>query len=618
MNDSKDTGYAIQSGVGVISAFVKTLPDTPGVYRMFNAQGQVLYVGKAKRLKRRVTNYTHVDKLPMRLKRMVAETTQLEVVNTHTEVEALLLESNLIKKLKPRYNILLRDDKSFPYLYLDTAHDFPRLDKHRGSRSGKGVYYGPFASGGAVRKTITALQKTFLLRNCSDNDFAQRSRPCLQYHIKRCTAPCVGYVSKEEYADQISDLKPFLDGNSDAVKHKFQTAMQLASDKQDYEKAAVLRDRIRALSELQTQQDINVDGIGDADVIACAQDNGMSCVQVFFFRGGQNFGNKSYFPRHTSEEPICDILGSFLAQFYENKPVPRKVYISDNVTDEELLEEAFSVRAGVKVDILVPQRGVGRRIIDFAMINAKQALQRRITTQLKDREHIETLQKLFRMKQFPERIEVYDNSHISGTNMIGAMVVSTPEGFQKSSYRKFNIREADASDDYGMMREVMERRFRNVTPSDESFPNLLLIDGGRGQLSVVNDVLKAIGVYGHLTVVAISKGPDRNAGREEFHIEGRSSFDMPVNDPTLHYLQVLRDEAHRFAIGSHRSKRGKAALVSSLDSIDGIGAQKKKALLHYFGSVQAVKDAGIEDLKNVSGISSKIAEKIYYSFHEDI
>ncbi len=633
-NDQLDTGKSpeivpsggLATGRSYITDFAKSLPDTPGVYRMLNKEGDVLYVGKAKRLKRRVMNYIRIENLPVRLQRMVSETRHMEVVHTHTEVEALLLESNLIKKLKPRYNILLRDDKTFPYMYLDTTHDFPRLDKHRGAKKGKGIFYGPFASAGAVNRTMAILQKAFMLRNCTDNNFDNRSRPCLQYHIKRCTAPCVGYVSKEEYKLQIADLKPFLDGKSDTIKARFQDKMHEASEAQDYERAAVYRDRIQAMSQLNIQQDVNVEGIGDADVIACAREGNMSCMQVFFFRGGQNFGNKSYFPRHTEEDDTADILASFLAQFYENKPIPRKVFVSEAVNDQTLLVDALSERShkngGTRVDIVVPQRGAGKRVVDFAMQNAKSALSRKQAVSMKDRRCLDDMVKLFEMGRFPERIEVYDNSHVSGTNMVGGMIVSTPEGFQKSSYRLFNIKSADASDDYGMMREVMQRRFRNVTPDNVPkgtvFPDLLLIDGGRGQLSAVREVLQSLGIWDDLYVVAISKGPDRNAGREEFHIEGRDTFVLPHNNGTLHYLQNLRDEAHRFAIGSHRARRGKAAIVSSLDSIEGIGAKKKKALLHYFGSVDAVKNAGVEDLKNVEGISSKIAEKIYYSFHEDI
>ncbi len=626
MTDTDKTHNSIESslagGVDYILEFAKNLPDTPGVYRMLDHHENVLYVGKAKRLKRRVLNYTKIDRLPVRLQRMVSETVQLEVVNTHTEVEALLLESNLIKKLKPRYNILLRDDKSFPYLYLDTEHDFPRLDKFRGKRDGKGMYYGPFASTGAVNRTIATLQKAFLLRNCSDNDFATRSRPCLQYHIKRCSAPCVGHVSRDEYAQQTQDLQPFLEGKSTDVKEKLQEKMDNASDKQEYEKAAAYRDRITAISLIQSQQDINVEGVKDADVIACVVNDELNekrqaCVQIFFFRGGQNLGNKSYYPVHGIEDTEAAILKGFTTQFYLNKPVPSQVLLSHEIDEVSILEEALSSVSNHKVEILNPQRGKRKSIVEFAINNAVSALNRHMSTKVKHETTLKSLVDLFDLDDTPKRVEIYDNSHISGTNMVGGMVVFTPDGFQKSSYRKFNIKKAQASDDYGMMREVMERRFRNVRPEDEAFPDILLIDGGKGQLSVVHEVLSEMGVFNHLCVVAISKGPDRNAGREEFHIHGRKSISLPIDSSVLYALQNLRDEAHRFAVDSHKLRRHKKAIKSSLDEIDGIGPKKKKALLHYFGSVDAIKNAAINDIKNVDGISSKIAEKIYYSFHGD-
>ncbi len=614
-SDTPQAGFS--HGAQVISAFAKELPETPGVYRMLDKHDNILYVGKAKRLKRRVLNYTHLDRLPMRLRRMVAETVQLEVVNTHTEVEALLLESNLIKTLKPRYNILLRDDKSFPYLYLDDTHDFPRLDKHRGAKDERGTYYGPFASTGAVNRTIAILQKAFLLRNCSDREFSDRKRPCLQYHIKRCTAPCVGHVSQEEYAQQTRDLKPFLEGKSADVRQRLQAEMVTASDAQDYERAVVFRDRIHAISLLQSKQDINVENIQDADVIACVQDAGQSCIQVFFFRGGQNFGNRSYFPKHEVDTGCAELLNVFLTQFYHNKPIPKQIFVNEAVEDQALVVQALSELANISVQVSVPQRGDRKRVTEFAVQNARTALQRHVSLQIKDKNALESLVSLFDVDQPFERIEVYDNSHTGGTNMVGAMIVATPEGFQKASYRKFNIKYAAASDDYGMMREVMERRFRNVDVTDESFPDLLLIDGGKGQLRAVHETLAELGLSDALCVVAISKGPDRNAGREEFHMVGRTAFSLPLNDPTLHYLQRIRDESHRFVIGSHRVRRKNNAIKSSLDTIEGVGPKKKKALLHHFGSAKAVENAGIKDLKLVDGISSKIAEKIYYSFHED-
>ncbi len=627
MTSRHTTQPSLPQGVRHVLDCAQHLPDTPGVYRMLDRHDTVLYVGKAKRLKRRVLSYTKIEALPLRLKRMVSETVQLEVVNTHTEVEALLLESNLIKRLKPRYNILLRDDKTFPHLYLDDHHDFPRLDKHRGAQKETGTYYGPFASIGAVNRTMAILQKAFLLRNCSDREFAQRTRPCLQYHIKRCTAPCMGYVSQEGYADQINDLKPFLEGKSTEVKQRLQAEMVKASEAQDYERAALFRDRIQAISLLQSKQDINIETIKDADVVACVQGQGRhkgrSCVQIFFFRGGQNFGNRSYFPKHGDDVKSSEILSVFLAQFYTSKPIPKQIFLNQTLADQELLSSALSTCANTKIEISVPQRGDKKNVIAFAEENARKALQRHCALQDKDEHALDSLVTLFDLDQIPERIEIYDNSHTGGTNMVGAMVVATPEGFQKSSYRQFNIRQASASDDYGMMREVIARRFKNASVTntsvmEEQFPDLLLIDGGQGQLSAVQKILSELGLFENMCVVAISKGPDRYAGREEFHRNGHRSFTLPVNDSTLHYLQRLRDEAHRFAIGVHRNKRKKKAVISALDSIEGIGAKKKKSLLHHFGTVKAIENAGIEDLKCVEGVSTRLATKIYDYFHEDI
>ncbi len=618
-NDSAivtETGIA--AGIETIKEYVRTLPLSPGVYRMISAKDEVLYVGKAKALKKRVISYTQFDKLPIRLKRMVAQTCRMEFITTHTEAEALLLESNLIKKFQPRYNILLRDDKSFPYILIRTDHDFPQILKHRGAKKIKGQYFGPFASAGDVSRTITILQRVFMLRNCTDSVFAQRERPCLQYHIKRCTAPCVGKVSKDEYARQVGGAHDFMDGKSREIQASLTTAMQEASADLDYEKAASYRDRIRALTSIQQHQQINTD-LGDADVFALYQVSGKSCVQVFFFRGGRNLGNRSYFPRHEKEEETENILAAFMAQFYQNKPVPKEILIDRDLPERELLEEAFSSLAKARVTISRPQRGSRKKLLDFVTRNAKEALERQMAVSASQSRLLDGVAALFGMDEPPKRIEIYDNSHISGTNMVGAMVVAGPEGFQKNSYRIFNIREAEASDDYGMMREVMSRRFKKAIEQGEvggkNWPDLVLIDGGPGQFSVCRAVLEDFGILDELTIVAISKGPDRNAGREKFHMDGRAEFQLPENDPVLHYLQRLRDEAHRFAIGSHRARRQKQISTSLLDDVDGIGAKRKKALLLYFGSAKAVSSAGIDDLLKVEGISGSIAQKIYDHFH---
>ncbi len=617
----------LERGAAVIRGYVKTLPATPGVYRMISENGDILYVGKAKALKKRVVSYTHVDKLPMRLKRMVALTVTMEFVNTHTEVEALLLESNLIKKLKPRYNILLRDDKSFPYILITGDHEFSQIKKHRGVRKkanqkGGGEYFGPFASAGAVNHTIQILQRVFQLRNCSDSVFANRTRPCLQYHIKRCTAPCVDKVSQQDYAEQVNQARQFLSGESRAVQDMFSANMQAASDEEDFEKAAELRDRIKALAAIQSKQDINLEGIGDVDVMALTQNEGKSCVQVFFFRGGQNYGNRAYFPRHDVEETIGRIFTNFIAQFYENKPVPKEVVVSHKPDEVSLLEEALTTRRDQgKVNIFKPVRGKRKRLVEFVLTNATGALKRHLAERAGEAKHLERVAKLFEMEDVPKRIEVYDNSHISGTNMVGGMIVAGPEGFRKAAYRKFNIREAKEGDDYGMMREVMTRRFTralkdNVDKQGDDWPDLLLIDGGLGQFNVVKETLEEIGIYDDLMVVGISKHEGRHAGREQFFVEGKDPFQLPIHDPTLHYLQRLRDEVHRFAIGAHRKRRKNDISKSPLDQITGIGAKRKKALLLHFGSAKGVASAGIEDLCAVEGVSQAMAEKIYGFFNE--
>ena len=614
----KATG--IQAGVEVIQAHVKTLPDTPGVYRMLSDKDEILYVGKAKSLKKRVASYTHFSRLPIRTQRMVAQTRKMEFVHTHTEAEALLLESNLIKKLKPRYNILLRDDKSFPYIFIPGDHDYPQVTKHRGVKRREGAYFGPFAGAGDVNRTIAILQRIFLLRNCTDSYFAARSRPCLQYHIKRCTAPCVGRVSKDEYALQIKEAQDFLEGKSQAVQKRMLKAMEVASAAMDYEAAAVYRDRIQALASVQARQDINIEGMKNVDVMALVQKEGQICIQVFFFRAGRNYGNRSYFPRHSAEDDVSAVISAFMAQFYENKPLPPEIWVSDMPEDKALLEEAFTSRLKQKVHISKPARGDRRRVMDFAIRNAKAALERHLLEKASEGRLLAGVAELFDMDEPPSRIEVYDNSHISGTNMVGAMIVAGPDGFHKNAYRKFNIKTADAADDYGMMREVFERRFKRAIREQEegdssNWPDLVLVDGGKGQFSTCRAVLEDLGVLDQLTLVAIAKGEDRNAGREQFFMDGKMGFQLPVNDAVLHYLQRLRDEAHRFAIGSHRARRAKQISTSPLDGVPGIGVKRKRELLHYFGSAKAVSQAGVEDLQRVSGISKAMAQKIYDHFH---
>lgn len=615
---------ALDRGAALIRDYAKRLPEKPGVYRMIDVKGDVLYVGKARALKKRVVTYSHVTKLPNRLKRMVSETATMEFITTNSEVEALLLESNLIKKLKPRFNILLRDDKSFPYILLTDDHDFPQVKKHRGARSGGGEFYGPFANANAVNHTIDMLQRIFKLRNCTDSYFAARKRPCLQYHIKRCTAPCVGRISKEEYAYSVDQARDFLTGKSRALQDVFRQKMEEASEAMEYEAAAEYRDKIQVMAAVQMHQDINIEGVQDADVAFLYQREGKTCIQIFFFRGGQNFGNRAYFPRHDGEVTPQTIMANFLAQFYESKPVPPDIMVNILPVERALIEEALAQRdrsSGRKVRITVPARGQRKRLLDFVENNARQALERHLLERKGEVELLEGVAKLFVMDDMPERIEVYDNSHISGTNMVGGMIVAGPEGFRKNAYRKFNIKTADAGDDYGMMREVMTRRFGRALKDDvdrggDEWPDLLLIDGGLGQYNAVKEVLLEMGVWGDLTVVAISKGPDRNAGREQLFIEGRAPFRLPENDAVLHYLQRLRDEVHRFAIGAHRTRRKMDISKNPLDEIAGIGAARKRALLNHFGSAKAIKSAGIEDISKVEGISRAQAEKIFAFFNE--
>ncbi|MGQ3049295.1 MAG: excinuclease ABC subunit UvrC [Niveispirillum sp.] len=610
----------LNRGVEIIKGYLRTLPDRPGVYRMLNDEGDALYVGKARSLKKRVTNYTMPVKLPIRLQRMIAETTQMEFVTTHTEVEALLLESNLIKKLMPRYNVLLRDDKTFPHILITGGQDYPQLTKHRGTRTEAGSYYGPFASAGAVNRVLTALQRAFQLRTCADTIFNSRTRPCLQFQIKRCTAPCVEKVTAFEYADQVKEAKQFLEGRSRDIQTALATDMQAAAEALDFERAAKLRDRIRALTAIQAHQDINVEGVDDADIIAAYQEGGSTCIQVFFFRGGRNYGNRAYFPSHDKVLEVEEVLASFIAQFYDNKAAPPLILISHDLAEEALLQEALTVRAGSKVELHAPKRGDKKRLLDHAITNARDAHGRRLAETGSQAKLLAGVAEAFGLSDPPKRIEVYDNSHIQGAHAIGGMIVAGPDGFIKNAYRKFNIKAPEAAgDDFAMMREVFTRRFERALKEDperagETWPDLVLIDGGEGQLGVVMEVMAELGIE-DVPLVAIAKGPDRDAGRERFFMPGRPPFGMEHKSPVLYYLQRLRDEAHRFAIGTHRAKREKAISASPLDEIQGIGPRRKKALLLHFGSARAVSRAGLADLQAVEGISEAVARIIYDHFH---
>jgi excinuclease ABC subunit C len=617
-------GSALGRGAELIRSHARALPSRPGVYRMLDARGEALYVGKARDLKKRVATYAQVQKLPNRLRRMVAETASLEVVSTHTEVEALLLEINLIKRLTPRYNLLLRDDKSFPNILLTGDHPYPQVSKHRGSKNRKGEYFGPFASAGAVNRTITTLQKAFLLRSCSDPVFQSRTRPCLQFQIKRCSAPCVGRVSEQDYAQLVAQARRFLCGESSEIQAQMAAAMQKAADALDYEAAAGYRDRLRALTQVQAHQGINLDGVADADVIAAHQEGGHSCIQVFFFRGGSNFGNRAYFPAHDKEMGLPFVLAAFLGQFYESRTPPPCLFLSHAPAERELIEEALSVSAGRRVHVTVPQRGAKRQAVDHALANAREALGRRLSETSSQRRLLQSVGDLFGLEGPPQRIEVYDNSHIQGASPYGAMIVAGPEGFRKNSYRKFTIRgeggePAAPGDDYAMTREVLTRRFSRALKEDPArdqgtWPDLVLIDGGPGQLAGALAVLAELGIE-DLTVAAIAKGTDRDAGRERIHLPGREPITLAANDPVLYLLQRLRDEAHRFAIGTHRARRSKLIGQSVLDEIGGVGSARKRALLHHFGSARNVARAGLADLEAVPGISKTVARKIYDHFH---
>ncbi len=615
----------IEAGVNAIREVQRTLKPKPGVYRMQDARGDVLYVGKARALKNRVANYTQVERLPMRLKRMVAQTRSMTIVTTNSEAEALLLEAQLIKRYRPPYNVLLRDDKSFPFILLRSDHSFPRIMKHRGARRAKGNYYGPFASAGSVNTTINALQKLFLLRSCTDSFFSRRDRPCLLYQIKRCSAPCVGRIDEAGYAELVGEAKDFLAGKSSAVQAKIEKQMAQAAEALDFETAAILRDRLRAATFIQGSQAINAAGVGDADVFAMATKGGQVGIQAFFIRGGQNWGHRAFFPRHTEGLEEEAVFSAFLAQFYEEVPPAKTILVDRELPDRELLEEAFCESAGRAVAISVPQRGDRRRLLEQASRNAVEALERRLAETSTQAATMRETAEFLDLPDIPQRIEVYDNSHIQGTNSVGAMIVAGPEGYLKNQYRKFNIRKAQSNDDFAMMREVMERRFSRALKEDPDratqgkgdgmWPDLVLIDGGKGQVSAVMDTLEELGIE-DVNVVGVAKGPHHGRdGREVFHFPDGREKTLPTNSPVLFYLQRLRDEVHRFAIGAHRAKRSRAIQASPLDEIPGIGPARKRALLLHFGTAGKVRAAGLEDLRRVPGVSAAVARQIFDFYH---
>jgi excinuclease ABC subunit C len=635
---------SLGAGRAAILRHAKHAPTSPGVYRMVGAAGEVLYVGKAKSLKKRVLAYARPTGHDGRIARMIAATTALEFVSTASETEALLLEANLIKRLRPRFNVLLRDDKSFPYILITGDHVAPQILKHRGARSRKGDYYGPFAAVNAVNRTITALERAFLVRSCADAVYESRTRPCLLHQIKRCSAPCTGEISHGDYAELVREAKAFLSGRSGVVKDQLAHEMETASAALDFERAAVLRDRLAALAAVQSHQGINPRGVEEADVFAAYQDGGYSCVEVFFFRTGQNWGNRAYFPKADRSLDAGEVLGAFLAQFYDDKPPPRCVFVSHEIPDRVLLAEALSIKSGRKVEVALPRRGERKELVDHAMANAREALGRKLADTASQQRLLAGLAGAFGLARPPRRIEVYDNSHIQGSNAVGAMVVAGPEGFRKNQYRKFNIRSTDLvpGDDTGMMREVLTRRFKRLIAEaprvagmaeapavfaseaaggdaeaavDGPWPDLVLIDGGEGQLGAARETLAALGVS-DVPLVAIAKGPDRDAGRETFHAPGKESFKLPPRDPVLYFVQRLRDEAHRFAIGSHRARRKRDIREAGLQEIPGIGPTRKRALLRHFGTLKQIERASLDDLAQVPGINAETARRIYDFFHE--
>jgi excinuclease ABC subunit C len=629
----------LAAGRAAITRAVKHAPSSPGVYRMIDAQGDVLYVGKAKNIKKRVAAYTRPTGHDSRIVRMISGTVTMEFVSTKTETEALLLEANLIKRLRPRFNVLLRDDKSFPFILITSDHWAPQILKHRGARTRAGHYYGPFANAGAVNRTINALQRAFLLRSCSDSFFEARARPCLLHQIKRCSAPCTQEIDFAGYGELVREANEFLSGRSRLVQKELATEMDIASTALDFERAAIYRDRLAALSAITSHQGINPRTLEEADVFAVHQAGGYTCVEVFFFRTGQNWGNRAYFPKADRALAAGEVLSTFLAQFYDDKPPPRLALVSHEFEERALLAAALTTKSGRKVEVGVPQRGERKELVQHALANAREALARKLADTSSQQKLLKALTETFALPRAPRRIEVYDNSHIGGTNAVGAMVVAGPEGFRKNQYRKFNIRSTELTpgDDYGMLREVLQRRFKRLLEEsprltadaafaaaltgepdegdEQPWPDLVLIDGGQGQLNAAAETLAAMGVTG-VPLVGIAKGPDRDAGRETFFIPGRTPFKLPPRDPLLYFIERLRDEAHRFAIGSHRARRKKDIREAGLQEIPGIGPTRKRALLRHFGTLKAIERASLPDLAQVPGINAETARKIYDFFHE--
>lgn len=621
MGTISSNSTTLTRGVQVIKRHLETMPSDPGVYRMLDDKGKALYVGKAKNLAKRVVNYTYPERLGYRIQAMISHTASMEIITTGSEAEALLLEANLIKKLEPRYNILLKDDKSYPYILITGDHDYPRIIKHRGAQKQKGTYYGPFASAGAVNAAIADLQKAFLIRPCTDHYFASRTRPCMEYQIKRCSAPCVNRITKNDYAALVSQTKAFMSGKNRQVQKQLLTEMETASIDEDYEKAAVFRDRIKALNHIQAKQSVHVASLTDADVIGMHQDNNALCVQVFFFRGGQNFGNKSFFPAHSEGLEAAEIMEMFIGQFYQSNPPPKEIILPYKPQGRQAIETALASLCGHKVSLNTPRQGDKKKLVSDANDNAKSALKQYLARHARQSEMLAAVGKLFGLPKTPERIEVYDNSHIMGRHEIGAMIVMGSDGFNKKAYRRFNIKgEArHRGDDYAMLREVLLRRFKRLKqecpqPQASIWPDLVLIDGGAGQLGIAKEVFAELELDTQIVFACISKGPDRHAGREQFHMPNREPFTLPHADPVMHYLQVMRDEAHHFAIGSHRKKRSAATFKSALDEVPGIGAKRKKQLLHHFGSVDDIRNATVDELTKVDGISDALAEQIYNFF----
>ena len=611
---------SVPQGHEVIQAYLKTIDGSPGVYRMLDHESRVLYVGKARNLRARVSSYARPTGHSGRIARMISMTTSMMFLTTRTETEALLLEQNLIKQLKPKFNVLLRDDKSFPNILVTAKHDFPQLKKHRGAKKEKGNYYGPFASVGAVNRTLNQLQRMFLLRDCTDSTFDSRTRPCLQFQIKRCSAPCVGKISPDSYRQTVKDAEDFLNGKTTEIQARLASEMSAASEELEFERAAALRDRIKALTQVQTAQGINPKGVSEADIIALHLDGGQACVQVFFIRANQNWGNHDYYPRVGADMDAAEVLEAFVGQFYDTREPPKQVILSNEIENVDLMADALSFKLGRKVEVLVPKRGEKADLVDGALRNARESLARKLAETASQARLLKGLAEAFDLPAPPERIEVYDNSHISGTNAVGGMIVAGPEGFIRNQYRKFNIKGEDITpgDDFGMMKEVLTRRFKRLLKEDPDrergmWPDLLLIDGGAGQVSAVREIMQKYGV-GDIAMVGVAKGEDRDAGKEEFYRTGKRPFALRHNDPVLYFVQRMRDEVHRFAIGTHRAKRSKAIGASPLDGIPGVGAARKRALLAHFGSAKAVARANLADLEVVPGVSKGMAQKLYDYF----